>query len=372
MHPMQSTTDVAGTPGMAPSMMSSDGGSTGRDNVLPGEDLVFDGPVRSAHSLTNPIWQEGVLKVFRNNLTNDLRFHCKAPKESETYWMKSINAQLVPAYAYDQRLPNVVYIRDRESEQGPGSGYMSSSSQAGTGRPSGIYQFDKPAALFDFQARLTSQKVVLDIQSVKLVTLNKSGSREIEKYSGVRLQIWHESNEGGRRSGGGPSAEVASFVTAGTALSGPLRERLVASSSRLMVYLGRSGEYITLFITDDLDIKLEGQTIVKLKPRKGPGPFTRRVSRWPGVKAHMEKGIGSEPAGLDIHGQQGEEDVEKYDLYKTFEIEFENSPSQDNFVQKWREVLHQRRRERQRLEQIQEEMTSTGGLHGRQARELFW
>lgn len=41
----------------------------------------------------------------------------------------------------------------------------------------------------------------------------------------------------------------------------------------------------------------------------------------------MEKGIGSEPAGLDIHGQQGEEDVEKYDLYKTFEIEFENSPS---------------------------------------------
>jgi predicted nucleic acid-binding Zn finger protein len=40
---------------------------------------------------------------------------------------------------------------------------------------------------------------------------------------------------------------VASFVTAGTALSGPLRERLVASASRLMLYLGRSGEYITVF-----------------------------------------------------------------------------------------------------------------------------
>ncbi|KAK4199064.1 hypothetical protein QBC40DRAFT_329935 [Triangularia verruculosa] len=373
MHPMQSTTDIGGTtPRIAPSMLSSDGGSTGRDNVLPGEDLVYDGPVKSAHSLTQPQWQEGVLKVFRNNLTNDLRFHCKAPKESETYWMKSVNAQLVPAYAYDQRLSNVVYIRDKESDQGPGNGYMQSSSAGGSGRPSGIYQFDNVKGLFDFQARLTSQKVVLDIQSVKLVTLNKSGSREIEKYSGVRLQIWHESNEGGRRSGGGPSAEVASFVTAGTALSGPLRERLVASSSRLMVYLGRSGEYITLFITDDLDIKLDGQTIVKLKPRKGPGPFTRRVSRWPGVKAHMEKGIGSEPAGLNIHGQIVEQDVEKYDLYKTFEIEFENSPSQDNFVRKWKEVLHERRRERQRLEQIQEEMTSTGGLHGRQARELFW
>lgn len=67
-------------------------------------------------------------------------------------------------------------------------------------------------------------------------------SRSSDTYYTVRLQIWHEAEL--RRS---TTSDVASFVTAGTALSGPLRERLVASSSRLIIYLGRLGEYITLF-----------------------------------------------------------------------------------------------------------------------------
>ncbi|KAK4169528.1 hypothetical protein QBC43DRAFT_354793 [Cladorrhinum sp. PSN259] len=345
----------------APSM-SSDGGSTGRDNVLPGEDVLFDGLVKSAHSLHQPIFQEGILKVFRNTLNNDLRFHCKAGRESETYWMKSTNAQLVPAYAYDQRLSNVVYIRDKESDKG--NGYMQASQ--GNGRPSGIYQFASPAELFAFQAKLTDHKVVLDIGSVRLVTLNKAGTRETERFSGARLQIWHEAEA--RKRGG--QSDVASFVTAGTALSGPLRERLVVNSSRLMVYLGRLGEYVTLFVTDDLEVKPDGQTMVKIKARKGTGPFSRKGSRWPGVKAKIEKCRGSEPAGLDIHGKIVEDDVEKYDLYKTFELEFENSPSQDNFLRKWDEVIKERRKERHRLQQIQEEMEGAV-FTGRQARGVF-
>lgn len=174
--------------------------------------------------------------------------------------VKASNAQLVPAYAYDQRLSNVVYIRDRESDMG--NGYMGPSQ--GTGRPSGIYRFstlrggysitpslvygvnkaNKPAELLDFQAKLTGEKVVLDIGSVRMVTLSKASSRSSIQFSSARLQIWHEAE--GRRSN---QSDVASFVTAGTALSGPLRERLVASSSRLMLYLGRSGGYITLFST---------------------------------------------------------------------------------------------------------------------------
>jgi hypothetical protein len=51
--------------------------------------------------------------------------------------VKATNAQLVPAYAYDQRLSNVVYIRDKESDKG--NGYMQPSQ--GNCRPSGIYQF---------------------------------------------------------------------------------------------------------------------------------------------------------------------------------------------------------------------------------------
>ncbi|KAK4249630.1 hypothetical protein C7999DRAFT_39292 [Corynascus novoguineensis] len=217
---------------------ASDGASTGRDNVLPGEDLLFDGPVKSAQTLISPVFRDGILKVFRNTLNNDLRFYCKVDRESETYWMKANNAQLVPAYAYDQRLSYVVYIRDKESDKG--NGYMQASQ--GNSRPSGIYQFSGLKELFDFQEKLTGERVVLDIGSVRMVTLSKANSRSSTQYSSARLQIWYEAE--GRKSA---QSDVASFVTAGTALSGPLRERLVASSSKLMLYLGRTGEYITCF-----------------------------------------------------------------------------------------------------------------------------
>lgn len=44
--------------------------------------------------------------------------------------------------------------------------------------------------------------------------------------------------------------------------------------------------------------------------------------------AHIEEKGQFEMAGLDIHGQAPNVDVEsRYELYKTFEIDFENSPS---------------------------------------------
>lgn len=100
------------------------------------------------------------------------------------------------------------------------------------------------SALFDFQARLTGEKVVLDIGSVRMVTINKANVLTNTQYSSARLQIWHEAE--GRWNA---QSDVASFVTAGTALSGPLRERVTVGSSRLMLYLGRTEEYITLFST---------------------------------------------------------------------------------------------------------------------------
>ncbi|KAK4143864.1 uncharacterized protein C8A04DRAFT_37095 [Dichotomopilus funicola] len=217
--------------------------------------------------------------------------------------IKANNAQLVPVYAYDQRLLNVVYIRDGESNNG--AGY----------RPSWIYQFSSLRALFDFQACLTGEKVVLDIGSVRMVTINKANVFTNTQYSSARLQIWHEAE--GRRNA---QSDVASFVTAGTALSGPLRERVTVSSSRLMLYLGRTEEYLTLFT--------ESQTIVKIRPRKGS------IRRWQSVKAHHVPKRGTEPAGLDIHGRVVEVDVESaYDSYRTIKIEFENSQSIPFFPQ---------------------------------------
>lgn len=67
--------------------------------------------------------------------------------------------------------------------------------------------------------------------------------------------------------------------------------------------------------------------MVKLKPRKASG-FSKKGSRWQGIKAHIEKTGNFEMAGLEIHGQAMTPDVDStYDLYKTFELDFENSPS---------------------------------------------
>ncbi|KAK1831704.1 hypothetical protein QBC39DRAFT_258081 [Podospora conica] len=342
---------------------SSDGASTTRDNVMPGEQVLFDGPVKSAQTLNAPIFVDGQLKVFRNTLSNDLRFFCRVGHESETYWIKGINAHLVPVYAYDPRFPNVVYIRDNESEKG--NVYMQPT--PGNGRPSGIYQFPLFRDLCEFQAKLTSEKVVLDITSAKFVRLNRD-SRSSDTYYTVRLQIWHEAEL--RR---GTTSDVASFVTAGTALSGPLRERLVASSSRLIIYLGRLGEYITLFATDDIEVKSdlkESPTLVQLRPRKA-GSFSRRGSRWAGIKAHIERKGNFEMAGLEIHGQATDPDVDAtYDLFKTIEIEFENGSSQDMFIRKWDEVMKERRAQRIRLNQIQEEM-GNNVFTGPIAREIW-
>jgi len=336
-----------------PSSTSTTGSrSTSRDNVRPGEDILFDGPVKSSQTLKDSDFQHGQLKIFRNTITQDLRFHCKTGNDSETYWLKANKAQLIPVYAYDQRYTNVVYIRDTDVDKGSSSNGGGGGGQMNGTRMSGIYKFDLVKDLFDFQAKLTSEKVVLDITSVKLVRLSKANSRSSDTYSGVRLQIWHEAEL--RRS---TQSDVSSFVTAGTALSGPLRERLVANLSRLVIYLGRLGEYIHVFITDDIDLKPEGQTSVKLKARKA-GAFTKKGSRWPGVKARIEKKRDSdELAGLDIHGQAPDTDIEStFDLYKTFEIEFETSPSQDNFIRKWDEVMRERRAQRTRLKEISEGM----------------
>jgi hypothetical protein len=124
-------------------------------------------------------------------------------------------------------------------------------------------------------------------------------------------------------------------------------------------------------VTSDVDIECKGQTLVKLKPRK-TGTFSRRSAR-PGVLgtckskrnvaasyildnayfnlsllprvtrifqltrgfffgciflAHLEEKTGSSPAGLEVSGLPYEPDMEAtFDVYKTFEIEFETEPS---------------------------------------------
>jgi len=331
-------TPIVVQPDCPPSQSPSDRTSAGRDDVLPGEELLYDGAVKSSQSLGGP-FEDAHLKVFRNTISNDLRLHSRIGTHSETYWMKGDKSQLVPMYAYDLRAHQLVFIRESGAANGYGSG------------PSSICQFEQLQDLLKFQSRLTGEDVVLDISSVKWVKLAKlSNPSSKEFYSSVRVQIWHEP-----RSRKTMQPDAASFTTRGTTLSGPIRDRTVPNSSRLLVFLGRAEEYITCYITDDIEIDEKNQTCVKLKPRKYAG-FHRRTSR-SGVRAHLEARKSSEPAGLDIHGELHNPDAEEYfDSYKTFEIQFENSPSQVNFVLAWNEVMTERRRQRVRLAKIQEEM----------------
>lgn len=340
--------------GTTHSTQTPDSSSVTRDNVLPGEEVLYDGSVKSATAPTGP-FEPGHLKVFRNNLNHDLRFHCKAGNNTEIHWMKGTKAQMVPVYAYDQRGGNIVFIRDG-NEKGKRQGSVASSSHAAaavaasSNGPSAIYRFDALHDLFRFQSQLTGESVVLDISSVKWIRLARSNSRSVEMYSSVRLQIWHEPRS--RRSA---QSDVASFVTAGTALSGPLRDRTTPSSARLMVFLGRAEEYITAFITDDVEMEPRGHTSARLKPRKYGG-IHKRNSR-PGIKARLERKSGSDLASLDIHGEPYNPDFEQgFELYKTFEIEFESEPGQVNFCSAWSEVIQVRRSQRERLRRIQEDM----------------
>ena len=60
-------------------------------------------PVESALTLTSPVFREGVLKVFRNTITNDLRFHCRIDRESETYWSTDYELSFLPFSFYSSR-----------------------------------------------------------------------------------------------------------------------------------------------------------------------------------------------------------------------------------------------------------------------------
>ena len=63
----------------------------------------------------------------------------------------------------------------------------------------------------------------------------------------------------------------------------------------------------------------------------------------------------AEQAGLPFHDAAVEKS-EKYECYKSFDIEFETKVTKAEFVSMWDEVVEFRRKERARIDRIQEEM----------------
>jgi hypothetical protein len=76
---------------------SDDNTSLARDNVLPGEEVLYEGIVQASGSLRGP-FEPAALKVFRNTLSNELRFYTRAGHNSETFWRKSTAPLTLPPF----------------------------------------------------------------------------------------------------------------------------------------------------------------------------------------------------------------------------------------------------------------------------------
>ena len=95
-------------------------------------------------------------------------------------------------------------------------------------------------ALFEFQKKMLDEEIFLDIERARYLKLyDGNHTRQIDA---PRIQIWRES-----RSGNAVFDDNMSHYTVGTMLSGPLKDRVAPTVSRLIVYLGRSEEYLTTF-----------------------------------------------------------------------------------------------------------------------------
>lgn len=190
-------------------------------------------------------------------------------------------------------------------------------------------------ALFEFQKKLLDEEIFLDIERARYLNLCKDGNHT-RQIDAPRIQIWREN-----RSDKAVVDDNMSHYTAGTMLSGPMKDRVVPTVSRLVVYLGRSEEYITIFsksvgtasnrcnlftdmitVTDDVTIHEKGQTRITfsatrlgfLKPRTGIRCY------------HAKRTVTAAGIKLDKAGIHPEEQ-DRFDTYKSFEIEFENAQS---------------------------------------------
>lgn len=95
-------------------------------------------------------------------------------------------------------------------------------------------------ALFEFQTKLLDEEVFLDIERARYLKLyDGNHTRQIDA---PRIQIWRE-----RKSETTLFDDNMSHYTAGTMLSGPMKDRVAPTISRVIVFLGRSEEYLTTF-----------------------------------------------------------------------------------------------------------------------------
>lgn len=312
----------------------------------PGEVLIFESCARSAPSLEEP-FSLSFVKVYRNTLSDDLRLVTTtaddAAKVTSTHNVRNNQVKLVPMYAYDSRRKNQVYLQEIDKRN-----YPAGATKATPVLSSPLYEFNSFQDALEFQGKILEEDVLLDISSIRFLKCALDGFH-VRQIDAPRVQLWHQ-----RRSISQSSREAGSFSSSGTTLSAACPDRTTLLCARLVMFLGRAQEYLTIFVTDDVSIKDKDPATLTFVPTKYAG-IDRLKSRR-GIKCLQVSEMDS-TAGirLDKKGLRME-DEDSFTMYKTFELSFENEQGRDSFRQTWSQVLEARRVERLRLKKIRLEM----------------
>ncbi|KAF2746088.1 hypothetical protein M011DRAFT_487603 [Sporormia fimetaria CBS 119925] len=328
---------------------TTSGESLAIETETPGERLVLEMNLAVAMTLQSD-FVHCTMRVFVNQGTDDMRFYIASEgfgnRNAQSFRFQRSNTSYVPIYGYSPSHVRMVCIREslrrRKRTRRPNA-EQSSDSEEGISIYCDFYQMQD---LFTFQQALLDEEVFLDIERARYLKIYESGlhTRQIDA---PRLQIWREG-----KSDKALFDDNMSHYTAGTMLSGPMKDRVAPTASRLMIYMGRSEEFITLFITDDVTLQEKGATKVALAATKyGLLRSRSGVQCYHATRNQLSASITLDKSGMQYNDQN------QFTNYKSLEIEFENEQSKFSFVETWEKVLRARRRERRKLQSIQEEVS---------------
>lgn len=347
-------------PKSTPSTTSED--SLPIETETPGDRMLLETNAALATSLQAEFVSSS-MRVFFNPTTDNLRFYLESDsighRKAQSFRVQRSNTELVPFYRYSPSHIRIICIKEKlpyrkKLTRAP----MESPNSREDAGISIFCEFYTMEALFEFQKKLLDEEVFLDIERARYLKLYEDGS-STRQIDAPRIQIWREN-----RSDKAVFDDNMSHYTAGTMLSGPMKDRVAPAVSRLVMYLGRSEEYMTIFITDDVTIQEKGQARIVfsatrfglLKPRTG-------IRCYHATRIHTPAGIKLDKAGIQPEEQN------RFGTYKSFEVEFESAQNRLSFVETWNRVLQARRRERIQLKAIEEEV-SNDVYTGKTARKI--
>ncbi|KAF3941170.1 hypothetical protein ABW19_dt0208010 [Dactylella cylindrospora] len=330
------------------------------DNLKPGEVQIFYCKLQSSNTVDGH-YDPSELRVYRNYQTDVYRFvttvldNPSAPMSHSQYF-KAWELELVPEYGYDPQAKPILWLREVDDLN-----KLKRTLEIMPDRDIPIlpaYKFPGVPEMLDFQSAILGEVCYLDIETVRFVRL-KGAAKETRRIDNTRVQLWHPPHSDRKQ-----LDDSASFVTVGTTRTHANAEMMRLKWSRMVVYLGRSNDFVTIFVTDDITVResKKSNTLV-FEPTKYTGRALFRSRD--GVKAKVVGG-GSRKGGLrlDLKGLQPD-DEENFPMFKTFEIDFEDAESKIRFSSVWDQLMQERRRMRKVIERrrqlAEERMMMPGG-----------